>query len=104
MTGSLTRATRVAAFGGQTIGFVMMGLGALGVLVGYFLGGLLLAFVGWFVHSTATDAKRETALEHKLRGVTVSEVMDVDHSPDSVGIRRRAQLLFEQGRSFAARL
>lgn len=83
-TGSLPRATRIAAFGGRMFGIVLMGLGALqALLFGNILGGIWIAFVGWFLHKNASGSARETALQSSVKGVLVKDVMDTD--PVTVG-------------------
>ena len=75
-TGSLSKATRVAAFGGRTFGILLMAAGAFQVFTGNLLGGLWFAFIGWFLHGNAAASQQETALEARMEGVTVKDVID----------------------------
>ena len=63
VTGSVSTATRLATRGSQTIGVAMIALGVFAVFAGYILGGLWLAFVGWFLLTAATGGQRETELK-----------------------------------------
>ena len=82
-TGSLSRATKVAARGGQTIGLLLMVLGVLGILQGLFLAGIWFALIGWFLFSAATSSRGETVVEDAVRGVPVRDVMEVN--PATIG-------------------
>ena len=73
VTGSLTRATRVAAWGGQTMGLLLMALGALQVLDGNLLGGVWYALIGWFLHGAAGASQREMELRTESAGIRVSD-------------------------------
>jgi len=84
-TGNLVRATNIAAAVGRFMGWALIALGLVAILAGN-LGGLWLAFIGWFL-STAADASRhELATREQLRGVQVREVMSPNPtsiSPDT---------------------
>jgi len=77
ITGNLRRATRIASVVGQAIGylFVFAGL-AEAFFLGDVLGGIYLAFIGWFLQSAAGSTNQQMALEQVLRGVDVRDVMD----------------------------
>jgi Zn-dependent protease len=76
-TGSLERATRVAARGGQIVGWILIGIGLLNVLAG-FLGGLWLAAIGWFLAQAAQLTYTETIVDRLLRSVVAEDVMSRD--------------------------
>ncbi len=79
VTGSHLRATRIATFGGQVVGVGMMALGVVQVVwTGNFVGGVWLAFLGWFLQSAAGRSQAETAVESSVSGVRVRDVMDGD--------------------------
>ncbi|MDO8750071.1 MAG: site-2 protease family protein, partial [Dehalococcoidia bacterium] len=48
-TGSLAKATRIAASVGQAFGWLLIAWGVYQVLGGNYLGGLWIAFIGWFL-------------------------------------------------------
>ena len=82
-TGSMARATRVAATWGQIIGALLMIIGAFSVLFDNIIAGLWFGLVGWFINSNAGSSKREAALRENVSGVEVKDVMDPD--PATVG-------------------
>ena len=75
-TGSIVIATNIAATVGRFIGWGMVGFGIFQLLSGNFVGGLWLAFIGWFLASMADASRREMIMRQHLKGVKVSEVMD----------------------------
>lgn len=76
-TGSLERATRIAARGGQIVGWTLIGIGVLNVLAG-FLGGLWLAAIGWFLSQAAQLSYTQTIIDRLLRGVVAEDMMTRD--------------------------
>ena len=61
-TGSLQRATSIAAVGGQFFGVLLMVGGAIDVVVGGFWSGLLYAMIGWFLFATARSSRPRSRL------------------------------------------
>lgn len=73
--GDFLAATRTAAAIGQGFGQFLIALGVLSVLFGGLIGGLWLAFIGWFLLAAA-EAERAGAETHQaLSGVRVGDVM-----------------------------
>jgi Zn-dependent protease/predicted transcriptional regulator len=74
-------ATRIAAFTGMGIAYLMM-LGAVFVAVS---GGLAnaawLVLVGWFLSSAAHASYRQARIRESLKGVTVDQAMERDYTP-----------------------
>lgn len=84
-TGSLVRATNIAATVGRFMGWALIAFGLLQVFAGN-LGGLWLAFIGWFLSSAADASRRELTTRQQLSGVRVREVMTTNPtriSPDT---------------------
>ena len=84
-TGSLERATRIAAHAGRLVGLGFIFWGGWQVVAGGWIAGVWIAFIGWFLHSAATQSVEAAALHEALAGHTVREVVRVDHprvSPD----------------------
>lgn len=86
-TGDLHRATRWAASVGQAVGWTFIACGVamvFGVSIPFFgtgfVGGLWLAFIGWFLHSAAAQAAKRVALDEVLAGLTVEQLMQ-RHGP-----------------------
>ncbi|MFH0941551.1 MAG: site-2 protease family protein [Chloroflexota bacterium] len=84
-TGSITRATNVAATVGQVFGWLLVGYGVFAIFSGNFLGGIWIAFIGWFLGGAATSSKQETTLKEHLKGVRVRDVMEAN--PETVSPR-----------------
>jgi Zn-dependent protease/CBS domain-containing protein len=76
VTGRLRRATQIAAFIGQGLGFLLIIWGFSQVLGGAVLNGIWIAFIGWFLTSAAETERRGQALRETLKGISVSRVMD----------------------------
>ncbi len=81
-TGSLIRATNIAATVGQVLGWALIAFGLLQVLAGN-LGGLWLALIGWFLSSSAEASRQQLTMREQLRGVRVTEA--VRTRPESIG-------------------
>jgi Zn-dependent protease/CBS domain-containing protein len=82
LTGSLLRATRWASRMGQVFAWLLMGTGVLmmlGVRVPFFgaglVGGLWLAFIGWFLNNAAVVSYRQLLVRESLEDVPVSRIM-----------------------------
>lgn len=78
MTGSLTKATRIAAGTGQGIGYALIFLGIwTGFSVNWF-SGLWLAFIGWFLMNAAQESVVQVSIRSALSGLTAEDVMSRD--------------------------
>ena len=76
--GDFLAATRTAAAVGQGFGQLLIAFGVLTLLLGGSLGGIWLAFIGWFILAAA-DAERVGAETHEaLTGVLVRDAMVAD--------------------------
>ncbi|MDP2916728.1 MAG: site-2 protease family protein [Dehalococcoidia bacterium] len=75
-TGSLSKATNIASTTGRIIGWLLIALGVFQLFSGNFLGGLWIAFIGWFLSSAAESSRREVSLQEQLGGVRVGDVME----------------------------
>lgn len=80
-TNDLHKATRWAAWVGQAIAWIFIGTGiamVFGVEVPFFgsgLGGLWLAFIGWFLNSAAIQSYQQLVIQDLLEGVPVQRLM-----------------------------
>jgi Zn-dependent protease/CBS domain-containing protein len=74
-THSLIRATNIAARVGQIIGWGLIGWGVFQLLSGNFLGGLWIAFIGWFLNSSADASRKEITLRERLSHIKVRDLM-----------------------------
>ncbi len=77
-TGNLTKATNIAALVGRFVGWALIALGLFQLLTGNFLGGLWIAFVGWFLNNAADASRREVALQQQLSGIHIKDVMSIN--------------------------
>ena len=77
ITGSMTRATRLATQVSRVVAYLLIAGGLLEALVfGQLVSGLWLAFIGWFLSTSATASSQQAVLDQVLRGVDVRDVMD----------------------------
>jgi Zn-dependent protease/predicted transcriptional regulator len=74
-TGSLERATRIAAGVGQFIAAAFIIFGLFRFFAGAGFGGLWLAFIGWFLSQAAAASRAEVEASSILSGVRVRDVM-----------------------------
>jgi Zn-dependent protease/CBS domain-containing protein len=74
-TGSLTRATKVAADFGKGFAVAIMILGGLQIFAGALINGLWFIFIGMFLRGMSVQGYEELVLRKSLEGVHVDEVM-----------------------------
>lgn len=72
------RSTRAAAFVGQVIAVLFIGFGILRFFQGEGLGGLWIAFIGWFLLQAAGASYLQAKVGRILRGLRVDDVMSTD--------------------------
>jgi Zn-dependent protease/CBS domain-containing protein len=77
-TGSLARATRIAALSGQGVGWLLVAGGLVWLLAGDLAGGIWFAFIGWFLVQAARSSFQDLQLQQLLRGVEAEDVMAGD--------------------------
>jgi Zn-dependent protease len=79
LTGDRTRATRFAARLGRGGGYLMIGAGvALYAITGDFVGGIWLAFIGWFLAGAARSAEAQADFAVRIGHLRVADVMDAE--------------------------
>jgi Zn-dependent protease len=100
--GDAARATRAAAAAGQWLAFAFIAFGALQVLGGQ-LGGLWIAFIGWFLLSASGASLEQAALDATLQGLRARDVMNPDVARISRGasVAQFARELVMRGRRWA---
>jgi Zn-dependent protease len=85
-TKNYRKATRIASIGGQAIGWLMVGAGAVAVIL-YFrmknppldiFDGIWFAMVGWFLSSIAANSYRQVVWRETMKGITASSAMVSD--------------------------
>jgi Zn-dependent protease/predicted transcriptional regulator len=77
-THNAERATRLAARTGQLVAVGFIAYGLIRFFGGAGLGGLWIAFIGWFLLDAAGASYAQSALVQGLRGVRVADVMSRD--------------------------
>lgn len=77
-TGDRARATRLAARTGQLVAFLFIFLGLFQFFAGAGLGGLWIAFIGWFLLNAAGASYGHLQALERLSGVRVADVMSRD--------------------------
>jgi Zn-dependent protease/predicted transcriptional regulator len=77
-TGSLPRATRVAALSGQTVGWLLIIGGVVFLLSGNLAGGIWFAYIGWFLIQAARSSYEDLQLRQMLSNVEAHDVMARD--------------------------
>jgi len=75
MTGSLQRATLIAANAGRIFGLLLIFLGVLQILDGN-AGGIWIAFIGWFLDSAAHAQVTQVRMKNLIAGHRVSQAMN----------------------------
>src|SRR5262249_4192441 len=80
ITKDYSRATRIAAGSGQVVAYSMIVIGALTILKDYgplggTIGGMWLAFIGWFLLTAARQSRAQVDARGALKGLRVSDIM-----------------------------
>jgi len=75
VSGNPLRATQQAAKVGQGIALLFIAFGIFRFFAGAGVGGLWIAFIGWFLHQAASASYASVTLTTGLQGVHVSDVM-----------------------------
>ncbi len=77
-TGDADRSTQSAARVGQVVAFGFIALGIVQYFGGAGIGGLWMAFIGWFLLQAARESYVQVGLAHAVEGVRVADVMTRD--------------------------
>lgn len=89
ITGSYMRATSTAALSGRFVGFVLIFLGVWQALTTNLIGGMWIAFIGWFLESAAGSQLQQEVLKQLLGGHKVRDAMqrNVPLAPGEVSLQ-----------------
>lgn len=74
-TGSVARATTIASYVGQVLAFGFIALGVVQLFSGHLLGGLWIAFIGWFLNNAAEASRQQVQTQESFAGVRVRDLM-----------------------------
>jgi Zn-dependent protease/predicted transcriptional regulator len=82
-TKDYSRATRIAARSGQIVAYGLIAFGAISALYGYksggdMINGMWLAFIGWFLLTTARQSRAQADARGALEGLRVSDIMTAE--------------------------
>jgi Zn-dependent protease/sulfur carrier protein ThiS len=79
-SGNYRRSTQIATRVGQGVAYSFILGGILMIfLLDEWLGGLWIAFIGWFLQNAASTSYRQTQWREAIRGLTASQVMTSDY-------------------------
>jgi Zn-dependent protease/predicted transcriptional regulator len=82
VTGSLSRATRVASVSGQVVGYLIVAAGVFFLTQGVLVTAIWLASIGWFLAQAARNSYEELQIRRMLQAVEAEDLM----SPELVSI------------------
>jgi Zn-dependent protease/predicted transcriptional regulator len=78
ITNDFSKATRYAARSGQVIAYLMIFGGIAQFVAGDKIGGLWLAFIGWFLRDAAQESYAQVTIRSALTGIRAGDVMTQD--------------------------
>jgi Zn-dependent protease/CBS domain-containing protein len=76
LTGDGLRATRIAARIGQIVAFLFIITGIIRFFMGAGIGGLWIAFIGWFLLDAAGASRAQVEVSSRLRGVRAGDLLE----------------------------
>jgi Zn-dependent protease len=93
LSSNFKRSTEIAARIGQLVAFGFIGFGIFTAFTAGLLNGLWLGFIGWFLLNAASSAYTQTAIQEKLEGITVEQVMQRNYPivPGNMTLERLVQ-------------
>ena len=103
ITQNFHKANQIAATVGRAIAFIFILVGVWQVFSGNFLGGIWIAFIGWFLESAANAQLQQQAIQDLLSGHTVSQAMNQSYTiiPSNTTIQQLAdEHILGEGRRF----
>ena len=101
VSGKYRRATNVAALTGRFFGFALIFLGVWQVLIGAFINGLWIAFIGWYLEAAAGSQLQQEFLKTLIGEHKVQDAMKRNFPSIGAGatLREMVERLFEQSDS-----
>ncbi|ORB75891.1 site-2 protease family protein [Mycobacterium scrofulaceum] len=73
--GDSVRASIGAAHAGRVVAFILIGLGLAEFLLGGMVGGVWLAFIGWFIFAASREEETRISTQQMFSGVRVADAM-----------------------------
>jgi Zn-dependent protease len=77
-SGDFSRATKVAARGGQAFAYLFILIGVWLAFSSAIMDGIWIAFIGWFLLTAAAESYTQMAIRDQLKGLRASSVMSTD--------------------------
>jgi Zn-dependent protease/predicted transcriptional regulator len=78
ITGNFMRATQIASTAGRFFAYLLIAYGAWQALEGNWVGGLWMAFIGWFLLEAARESYAQVAIRDTLGDVRAEDIMARD--------------------------
>jgi Zn-dependent protease/predicted transcriptional regulator len=75
ITGNFMRATQIASNAGRLFAYFLIAVGVWQALGGNWVGGLWMAFIGWFLLEAAKESFAQVAIRDTLAGVRAQDIM-----------------------------
>ena len=100
ITGNFTRATQIASTSGKFFAYFMIIVGVWQALGGNVMGGLWLAFIGWFLLEAARESIAQVAIRSTLTGVRAEDIMshDIPTVPSGMTLEEYVHEVLRTGR------
>lgn len=100
ITKDFTRATRIASSSGKFFAYIFIFIGIWQALNGNWVGGLWIAFIGWFLLSAAQESYAQVAVRNTLTGVRAEDIMtsDVPTVPRDISLEEYVHEVLRTGR------
>ena len=102
ITKDFQRSTKIAANAGRAFAYVMIAVGVWQALNGNWVGGLWLAFIGWFLLSAAQESYAQVAIRSTLTGVRAEDIMshDIPTVPRDISLDDYVHEVLRTGKRF----
>lgn len=102
ITKNFDKATKIATLSGKFFAYVMILWGIWDALNGNFLGGIWLAFIGWFLLSAAQETYVQNTIRSALTGMSARDIMnpEVPTVPRDMSLEDYAHEVLKTGRRF----
>jgi Zn-dependent protease len=102
ITRNFEKATRIATASGKVFAYIMILWGLWDALTGNFLGGIWLAFIGWFLLGAAQETYVQTTIRSALTGMSAREIMnpEVPTVPRDMSLEDYAHEVLRTGKRF----
>jgi len=102
ITGNFTKATQIASNAGRVLAYLMIFIGIWQALNGNWVGGLWMAFIGWFLLSAAQESFAQVAIRGTLNGVRAEDIMsrEIPTVPRDMSLEEYVHEVLRTGRQY----